>query len=88
MTSCLLGMQILQALTQQLGPAGTAVIVEAKHMAEGADSATHLTSAAQGLFNDPSSSCTAVFPRLNRTFLLHLNMNQVMPLSVEVCRAP
>ncbi len=53
-------MQILHALTQQLSPAGTAVLVEAKHMAEGPDAPTHLTSAAQGLFTDPSCSCTTV----------------------------
>ena len=54
--------QILHALTQQLSPAGTAVLVEAKHMAEGPDAPTHLTSAAQGLFTDPSCSCTTVKP--------------------------
>lgn len=53
-------------------------------MAEGPDSATHLTSAAQGLFNVPSSSCTAVFSRLGRTFLLHFNMDEGMLLGEDM----
>lgn len=71
--------QILRALTQQLGPAGTAVIVEAKHMAEGPDSPTQLTSAAQGLFDDPSSSCTTEFLALLRLNGVPVSPSQGLP---------
>lgn len=71
--------QILRALTQHLGPAGTAVIVEAKHMAEGPDAPTHLTSAAQGLFDDPSSSCTAEFLALLRLSGVPVSPAQGLP---------
>mmetsp|Transcript_18981 Transcript_18981/g.57326 ORF Transcript_18981/g.57326 Transcript_18981/m.57326 type:complete len:584 (+) Transcript_18981:338-2089(+) len=57
---------ILQALVDQLSPVGTAVLVEAKHMAEGPDAPTHLTSAAQGDFANRSCSCTNEFLALLR----------------------
>lgn len=71
--------QILRALTQHLGPAGTAVIVEAKHMAEGPDAPTHLTSAAQGLFDDSSSTCTAEFLALLRLSGVPVSPAQGLP---------
>ena len=46
----------------ELSPAGAAVMVEARHMAEGCDAAPRLTSAAFGAFCDANSSCTLVPP--------------------------
>lgn len=52
--------QILGALTGQLAPEGAAVLVEAKHMAEGPDAPMHLTSAAHGVFAEPNSTRATV----------------------------
>lgn len=52
--------QILRALTGQLTPEGAAVLVEAKHMAEGPDAPMHLTSAAHGVFAEPNSTRATV----------------------------
>ena len=46
--------------TDQLSPEGAAVLVEAKHMAEGPDAPLHLTSAAHGVFAEPNSTRATV----------------------------
>jgi GTP cyclohydrolase I len=48
--------------TDQLSPEGAAVLVEAKHMAEGPDAPLHLTSAAHGVFAEPNSTRATVLP--------------------------
>jgi hypothetical protein len=46
--------------SDQLSPEGAAVLVEAKHMAEGPDAPLHLTSAAHGVFAEPNSTRATV----------------------------